>query len=269
MEEEKSSKEFLDEVEQEGGKAFEENQEEKDTPAESSTEDKPTEESPSSQGEEDKKEEVEAPKESNTEMEEKPPPFHEHPRWKRMYDENQTLKQDISDIKDNAGKDKLQREEQEQNQTIPGWFSNQYGDDPKIWREYKSYEVAHDERLIQKIQSDQETVVQKKQQESDKWTSWVETEVQGLVDEGLKFDRNELMKTVADYKPTDEQGNLDFRKGYEIMTKLKSVEVAKKAVKTQEKKEVASQTMDEGKGESEKKNFLTHAELTNMGWTDL
>ena len=143
---------------------------EKETQTDSSTEDKPTEESPSSQGEEDskKKEEVETSKEeSSTEMEEKPLPFHEHPRWKQMYDENQTLKQDIETIKEGVDKDKLQREEQTQDQTIPSWFSSQVGDDPKSWNEYKAYETARDERLIQKVLSDQKDIVQKQQQEAD------------------------------------------------------------------------------------------------------
>ena len=66
--------------------------EEKETPPAPPTETKPEEEkSPSPQGE---KKEPEAP---NTEDDSKLP-FHKHPRWKAMYEDNETLKQQVEEL---------------------------------------------------------------------------------------------------------------------------------------------------------------------------
>ena len=273
QEEEKTSEEFMAEVEKEGEEAFpEQDKKEKETPADPPTEEKPkeedkeTEKPPSSQGEE-SKEEVETSKE-NTETEDNVP-FHKHPRWKQMYEENKALRQDIDDIKGDAEKDKLQQEERQQSQTIPSWFSAQYGDDSKTWNDYKTYELSRENRIKDDILKGQQEVVEKQQQEASKWTGWVDDQVTTLKDEGKKFDRNELLKLIGDIRPTDEQGNLDFHKGFELLQERESIAEAKKTIKTKAKKEVAAQTMDEGKGEAEKKDYTTSKELRNIGWTDL
>ena len=270
IEEEKDASEFFKEVEQEGGKAFEETTEEKETPTESSTEEKPAEETPSSEGKEESKEKVEDSKEESKEQtQEKPLPFDQHPSWIKRIDENRELKEELADLKEGIDKDKAQRDEQTQNKNVPSWFSSQFGDDPKAWQEFQAHEASRDERLMSRIHQNQEDVVKKQQQETDKWTGWVDDQVSTLQSEGKQFDKNELLKLIGDIRPTDEKGNLDFHKGFELLEERKSIAQAKKTVKTQEKKEVAAQTMDEGKGEPEEKKFLNSRDLQNQGWSDL
>ena len=84
----------------------------------------------------------------------------------------------------------------------------------------------------------------------------------------MKFDDNELAKVLVDYKPVDDQGNLDFHKGYDILSKIKVAEGVEKSQKTEEKKKVASQSMEEG-SEVTPKNYKTPKDLRNKDWSDL
>ena len=102
---------------------------------------------------------------------------------------------------------------------------------------------------------------EQKTKESEYWNNWVGDQVQSLKDEGLKFDKNELMKVMYDYKPTDDEGNLDFRKGYEIMEVLKK----KDPEKTEARKKIADEGKD-SKGEPANKKWKTPDDLVGVGW---
>lgn len=289
MQEEKNLDEFLTEVQHEG--VPEQNQEEKKTPSESSTEETKEEKSPSSQGEEKTEETKETEEESKEESKDKSEeetketeeskdstetedkvPFHKHPRWKSMYEKNKDMAEVIDDLK--AFKDEVQPKLKEltqaqQTQQTPSWFTDIAGDNPEAWTKYQAHETALKKQIKEEFQQEQTDLQDKQKKEADKWTNWVEDSVQGLKDEGLKFDRNELMKVVVEYRPTDNEGNLDFKKGYEIMTKLNAVQKNEKTQKVKEKKKVASQTMEDSKGETKTKDFVTTHDLKNQDWTQL
>jgi hypothetical protein len=90
-----------------------------------------------------------------------------------------------------------------------------------------------------------------------------------LESEGLKFDRNELVKILINRRPTDEQGNLDFHAGYEILQDRKVAEQAQAQFKSAAKKQVASQTMEGGQAEGSPKDYRTPKDLRYRDWSDL
>ena len=110
-------------------------------------------------------------------------------------------------------------------------------------------------------------------------SDWVEDETMKIEDEfkvdlasrkdeqGLETnqERNAFFKFMTTYKPTDEAANLDFRVGWGLFNQLKTQ--PKKETVTQ-KKEIAAQTMDEGKGETKKRDFLTPNDLKG-GWDEI
>jgi hypothetical protein len=73
------------------------------------------------------------------------------------------------------------------------------------------------------------------------------------------------MKVMTEYKPTDENGNLDFRKGYEIMTLLKT----KDPKKSEARKKLASDDKGKGNAEPEAKKWFTPQDMRGQGWDGL
>lgn len=262
-------------VQTEGETLEEQDNREKETPEESPTEEKTEESEPSSQGEEKEQEtpkekegkETPEPKEKpeNTETEENIP-FHKHPRWqemqRRLKEKDEALA-DLTKFKEEA-QPKLQ-ELGKEDRPVPQWFSETFGENKEAWNQYQSYEQQLRQDIKNEVKEEQQSQAQKQQDDQKHWQNWVSDKIGELQDEGLQFDRNELLKTVADYKPTDEEGNLDFRKGYEILSRLKEVEGAKKSQETQKKKEVASQTMEESKGEQPEKGYKTSHDIRKEG----
>jgi len=224
-----------------------EEEEEKETPTETPAEIKP-------------EEEKETPAEENKETEEKIP-FHKHPRFKSLVEEKNRYKEELDELKERVESKFSELEEsRSQTQPIPNWFSDAFGDNPEVWEKYQSHEKEAREEIKREIREELESEQNHKAEESQKWEDWVDDQIETLKDDGLKFEKNELMKVMVDYKPTDEQGNIDFKRGYEILQMTKK--------KDPEKSEARKQIADDGKpkGEPREKKWKTPEDMKGQGW---
>ena len=147
---------------------------------------------------------------------------------------------------------------------VPDWFRELYGDNEPAWIKYQEHEESIKREVAQGILHQQQEEAQRQAQETAKWSKWVEDEIGKLEAEGLKFDRNVLIKTMLDYRPTDEQGNFDFQKGYKIYEALNPEEKPN----LEARKSIADSTISK-KGESPKKDYMTSAELRRKSWSAL
>lgn len=81
-----------------------------------------------------------------------------------------------------------------------------------------------------------------------------------MKDEGLKFDKNELIKVVNDYRPINDEGKWDFRRAYKILQlNAKSPDKARK--------ELADSTTRQ-KPDSKGEKFQTAHTLKNKSIAD-
>lgn len=258
-------KEFFDAIQQEGELVGQE----KETPAESSPESNRTETSPSSQGEQEQQEEsVTSQPEANTENEEEKVPFHRHPRFKALIEEKQHLRQTVEDLL--PLREEVERMKQELKEKgvattptqIPNWFSNLFGENEYAYQEYMKHTQAEREAIKSEIKQDFEREQQLKAQEQQRWRNWVDENLNILKEQGHKFNKNELMKIMFDYKPTDDQGNLSFEKGFDLYQKIKLSELNS----SKEKKDIASKSISENKPESKSRGYKTSADLRGTDW---
>jgi len=226
-----------------------------DTPSESQPESNQTEESPSSQGE--------SHKENNTENEENIP-FHKHPRWKAKQQEIENLKKTVDELL--PFREEVERLRQDfskvspqETTQIPPWFSALYGENYDAWKimELKEKEdrLKFKQEVVQEIENRQ--IEEKK--EKDRWNQWIDNQLVNLENEGKKFNRNELLKIIDDYRPIDEKGNWDFNKGYELLQLKKQLE--NKNGHSQSRKQLASLTTSESSFEENSKNFVTNLDF--------
>ena len=249
-------------VKKEGSDPFAIYDKETETPSESQPEKEQDKEEPN-QG--DTKVETEKP-EDNTDKEEDTP-F--HIRWQKR---EEKLKADFEEkfeaYKREIG-ETIEEKIKPSDSSIPDWFTELYGDNQVAWEKYEQREKAREEEIEQRVLKAYETKQKEQVEESKKWEKWVDDQVAILETEGKKFDRNELIKTVIDFRPTDEQGNFDLRKGYDIMMALKGKQDETKTQASIARKTIADTTSKKTGGDAPKKDYLTPSDLRNKTWNQL
>ena len=232
-----------------------EDKEEKETPADSQPATKPEKEDPSPQGDTEKKDEITETKE-NTEVH-KDIPFHEHPRFKQLIEEKNTLKADLEKFKDDA-EGKLNAIEKDSIE-MPKWFSDTYGDDEELWKNYQTGLQEQEERIRENVLSEIDNKTNAERESQNRIVTWRDNEVQRLTEEGKKFDKKELFDVMSKYQPTavDTDGNtvLSFDRGYELLQITK--EATKDKVTPALKKKAAALTGSSSKDTVTDKSFFT------------
>jgi hypothetical protein len=152
-------------------------------------------------------------------------PFHKHPRWIQTQKELKETREKIA---------KLESERtQNQPAALPDWWKKQYGDTPESKQRYEAVVQKDGEldwiksQVLESIKSEQQA------QSSQKKTGeeYVNTQIQEMTDEGLKFERNALLKFMVDFQKEygaggllDDEGNYDFRKSLTLMNRMQPQE---------------------------------------------
>lgn len=227
----------IEEIEREGADPFAAL--EKEAPSESLPEKKP---------------EGDAPKEGVNTPEENVP-FHKDPRWIKREQEAEQLRAEVASLK----------ELRSPTEEVPEWFKELYGDNQLAWNKYSERERQREEEIEKRVIDRQTQQVQQQQAEVQHWSKWVDDQIAGLEKEGKTFDRNKLIKTMLDYRPTDEENNFDFKKGYEIYQALEGKDPAK----SQARKELADTVTKSTPSEPAKKDFMTSKDLRHRSWANL
>lgn len=251
---------FLDSIPHEGEQL---EVEEEDTPTDSSSENEDEKQSPDS--EEDKQTE-----EDNL-------PFHKHPRWKQIVDKNKELSAQLEQATHRL-EEINQRVSEAATSSVPEWFQGYYPTASentlqRYWDSYKKdvekqqkvleseLEVKLEQRLLNKKQ--EEAAQQERVQE------WVEDQIQELKDEGLTFKQADLVAVMEKYQPTTD-GNLDFRKGYDILSAInaKAEKSAKAKEKDSARKGVAAKTTTGSTGDPHTPE-IDMKRIRSMDWHEL
>lgn len=247
---------FLDELSKGQEDPFAELDKQEPAPAESSTEKEEVKEEPA-QGEE-------ATKEPVVNTEDKDQAFHK--RWEAR---EAKLKAELEagfEAKLEALRQENEQKEVPQSSNIPAWFSKLYGENSEAWEAYQEHPAALKEQIKQELREDNEREIAHARAEEQKYNQWIEDEILKLQAEGLEFDRNELIKTVLDYGPTDENNNYDFRKAYGILQLNKQVP---QKPSNEAKKKIADMTSSGRSGERTAKDYVSSAEVRKTSWNDI
>lgn len=239
---------FLTSIQKEGEDPFEnKDEQEKETPAAPSAEEKPEEgKEPSQEGE------------KNT-PDAEDVPFHKHPRWQERERELEALRAEIEDLKS------AKEETPPSDATGPDeWFREAFGENEMLWQKFNKYTASLKEEIKAEFVRDQEQARQQEQETLQNLTAKFDADIQELKDEGKKFDENELRQIAADYFPTDENGIVSMRKAYGIYDAMRSRQSEEKS---SARKDLAAKTTSDDKGETTPKDYVTAAEARRMSWT--
>jgi hypothetical protein len=218
-------------------------------------------ESPSRKGEED-----------STSSEDKTP-FHKHPRWIKTQETLNEYKARIEDF------EKKFAEVESKNKTVelPQWWKDAYGDTDDAKKRYGEYETATQaerDRLKQEVKDDLKKEVEQETTEGKQGEEYVDEQLAEMSDEGLKFDRNGLLKFMVDFQEEfgagsllDKEGNYDFRKALAMKNRMEPNEPDESS---ETKKRLASQAgrSKVSPGNSSKIPIVSTRVLRKGGWRE-
>lgn len=206
----------------------------------------------------------ETPEETPEEEKAKEVPYHENPRFRKLIEERNRLREDNRTYEDRLTALERTKERPEAAPTsVPDWFTEAFGADPKLYAKYRAHSDAERSQLREELREEIRAEAGKKADEGRKWEEWVETQLESLEDDGLKFDRNELMKFASDYTVVGKDGNIDFRKAHELLGKVK--EGGKTGGKSNERKKLGALGTQKGEP-TEKPKVYTSEEIRKTGW---
>lgn len=233
-------------------------EEETETPAESQPETTNEEEEPSQEGDNIPDE---SPQEENI-------PFHKHPRFQEVIQEKNTLKEQLEDQRkrfeelESSFDKKIDSLQSPTQQQLDPNLVTLLGENPDHHRAWKNSLQAQKDAWMKEVRESIAKEQQEQQAETARWNKWVEDSISGLESEGKKFDRNKLMDVAVKYRPTDDQGNIDFSKAYELYEQL----TPKDTAKSKARKKAASLSDATNVGGSTGKKIITSQDVRNRSW---
>lgn len=248
----------IDGIEQEG-QVLDENTELADL---IETEETPQESSPETQADDTAKTESENPEESpasedtpGEQVQEPNKPFHEDPKIQEYIERqvNKRIEEGLPQIEQNLSEKLIPK-----TTAVPDWF----GGDEEAWQKYQEHENQKiqeaEERAIARIRAEQESEAKRVSDANQ----WLDANVSEIEAEGVKVDRNKLMKTALDYQLVDTQGRWNYKAAWQILN------AQQPKVDTTGKKKLAASTTESVKTEEKPRDYLTPDELRNKGWFD-
>jgi len=194
-------------------------------------------------------------------------PFHKHPRWIERERELESFRlreeetaRELADLK--AFKEETSKKFEVPTR-VPDWFKELYGENEIAWQKFSEYDQQQRAQMKREVMEEQQQLQRQQAEEANYWNRWRDTELDKLRAEGHQFDTNKLIKTMLDYRPTDENNNFDFKRGLEIYQALEAKEAPVLEAKSNARKELGSLTTQSSKGEPAKRDYKTAKDLRN------
>lgn len=200
----------------------------------------------------------------STSSEEKTP-FHKHPRWIKTQQELKEMREKVAQFESSKPS----------TPELPAWWKNQYGDTKESLERYQAVTQKDGELdwIKQSVLSEIDNRTKTDTTQMSEANEYVDTQISEMTDEGLKFDRNSLLKFMVDFQKEfgagsllDQEGNYDFRKALSMKNRMQPEEVEDASTK----KQLASQASKSkaSSGTSSQIPVVSAKALRKGGWRD-
>jgi hypothetical protein len=217
------------------------------TSAESSTETNEADSTQSSEGDNSQ----DAPKEQ-------PVPFHEHPRFKELIEENKNLK---------GFKEKyepiLSKLQPSEDVEVPPWF----GGNKEAYKMFLADMGKREENIRQQAVKEFETKTERDKTLYQEAQSHFEKSVAEVEASGIKVDKNRLLKITEQYSLVDTQGRWNYKAAAEIIKAQDAAKIASRteaeSVKDEKNKQIIDLSKKEKSVEPKSKDYRTNEDFEN------
>lgn len=195
--------------------------------------------------------------------------------WKEMRQTLETERQAREDLEQRL-KDIESQKTVNQSIEQPKFLTDLVGENAEVARSYYEHAQALKEEIKREFYQEQQQLVENQLKEKERWDKWTKDRLSEIESE-YKVDlttpnekgennlKNELAKVMLEYSPSDDQGNLDFRKGMKILTDLKKTETREENQKVQVKKNISDATVSKESSSKETKDYMTAADFRKTG----
>lgn len=154
------------------------------------------------------------------------------------------MRREVKEAKETAAAAKAEAESLKSSSKpleLPKWYTDAYGDTEESKQHY--LRITQKDGELDWIKSQVVTELDQRSQAEQKTATagqeYVDTQFQEMGEEGLKFERNELLKFMVDFQNEfgpgaliDGEGNYDFRKSLSLMERLAPQEQKENVNKT-------------------------------------
>lgn len=243
-----------------------ESENENDNSSESSTEETNTDQTQSQEGEEDSGEDKNKGGEGEKNL-------NDHPRWKER-EKNWDKRFNEQEVRHTEEVNKLRedftpKEDKKPTSTdVPSWF----GGDENQWAEFQAYQDQNNSKAEENALNKIKQIGEAEQKAVEDATTYLNEQVEDIQSnqevnpDGLKVDKNKLLKFTMDNELVDMQGRWNYKAAFKMM-KAGVVNAKNKSI--DEKKVVAGATTSESRAETKKENVTTSEDFSkaeNRPW---
>lgn len=157
----------------------------------------------------------------------------------------------------------------------PEFLTKMIGENEEVAKDWLKEKATIKEEVKQELIREQADLQRKDVETKKYWLEWTDArfkEVENDFKVNFKSQpslKNELAKVMNDYTPTDEQGNLDYRKGMKLLTDLKKSQNADEDNKVQVKKNIADATVSRETSAQKNKGYLTSHDFRGKDWRQM
>lgn len=199
--------------------------------------------------------------------------FADHPRWKEREDDwtkrfNEQEKrhtEELDKIRQDIETKFTKKREDLADQDVPAWF----GGDADQWAQYKAHEDARlaeaEERAIKRVEEKtqkEQTAIKEATDYFNETVTTIESD-KAINPDGIKVDKNKLLKFTLDNDLVDSKGRWNYRAAFQLMQGKVSTQ-KNDAIK--EKKDIAGASVDGNhRGEDKAPNFATSEDFSKPG----
>lgn len=220
----------------------------------------------------DKELKVEKPTESQTEKLELPDEaiLKKNSAWEEMREAREQAEAKARDLEL-----KLSALEKPESVEKSEFVSSLVGDNQEVEAKWAKEKENLKEEVKREMIQDQLDAEKKAKEQKEHWINWTNerlSEVEKEFNVNFKTDeskKNELSKIMLDYSPTDERGNLDYRKGMKILNELSKIKETEKHSSIQVKKDIADATVSKETSVKQNKDYMTSQDFRNKDWRSM
>lgn len=236
-----------------------------ETPSESSTEKEPEKEPASETEQTDKEPAGQGESGDGTAQDDLSSKSVPYKRLKEVVDQRNVYRDKYEALLEQQATVKADAPQTQTSTAKPEWFKKYFGDDDEAWQGFQGMTSTAKEEAKREALQEIETKQTEAQETAKRANEWVEEQVSSLKETEGDFDRNALFKVMDKYRPTDDQGNLDFKAGLEILR----LQPAETKEKSQARRKLADKlNSSSGKTEPSTRSYVTRADLQRMGGWD-
>lgn len=213
-------------------------------------------------------------------IEEEVIPYHKDPRWIKQRQDLEHERKQREELAEETRKlheeiDQLRNGKIEQ----PQFLTDLVGENEEVAKSFQEYEEQLTDKILRNIQEKSNKEAREKIDFERRNVEWINNSLDNLSAETgnqmrdakgeLTATGKELLDLISEYPVDDGYGNIDLKKGYSMLVKLRAQDDLIKTQKQNVRKDIADKTISNDNNSQTSKDYVSSNDIRNRSWYDL